>query len=52
MEHFTEILSIASGIITVASMLCATLGLHKQEGALGKLGRVIKILALGVGHAK
>lgn len=43
---------IAGAIVTIASLLSATLGLHKYNGILGAIGKAIAVIGINIGKAK
>jgi hypothetical protein len=51
MSHLSDYLQLATLIIALASAISATFGLHKTDGVLGKIGKVINVLALNLNHA-
>jgi hypothetical protein len=45
-------LSLLTGIVTAASAVAAATPTPKDDNVLGKIYRVIDVLALNIGHAK
>jgi|TARA_R100000315_G_C5171148_1_gene98786 hypothetical protein len=51
-KNSEEILSIATGIVAVASAICALTPTPKDDGVVKKIYAVVEWLALNVGKAK
>ncbi|MGA1341364.1 MAG: hypothetical protein ACO30S_07950 [Flavobacteriaceae bacterium] len=52
MEHFNRYLEVALAIHAAASAICALTPTPKDDALVGKLYKVIEMLALVVGRAK
>ena len=50
--HKTELVAILGGIVTVASAIAALTRTPTDDTIVGKLYKVVDMLALNVGHAK
>ncbi len=51
-QNFNDMLIALSGIVTGASALAAMTPTQKDDGLLGKIKKILNLLALNVGHAK
>lgn len=51
-NHSAELISILTGIVTVASAIAALTPTPKDDGIVGKVYKVVDWMALNVGKAK
>jgi len=51
LEHGGELLAIASGIVTVASMVAALTPTPKDDSVIARLRKLVDVLALNIGNA-
>jgi len=51
-EHIDELVAIATGIVTVASMVAALTPTPADDGIVARMRKLVDLLALNVGHAK
>ena len=52
MDKIEQGLAIGSMVVALASAISASLGLHKYDGIIGKVGKVIAVIGLNIGHAQ
>ena len=52
LEWLTNIISIVTTIVCVASFIAATTSTPKDDELIGKIYKIIEILALNIGKAK
>lgn len=51
-EHKEELVGILTGVVTLASAICALTPTPKDDAIVGKLYKLVEALALNVGKAK
>ena len=52
LEHRNELIGILTGIVTVASAIAALTPTPKDDTIVGKLYKVVDLLAINIGKAK
>ena len=52
MENWEGILAVVTGLVTVASAICALTPTPSDDAVVGKIYKVIEAIALNVGKAK
>ena len=52
LEHRNELIGILTGIVTVASAIAALTPTPKDDSIVGKLYKVVDLLAINIGKAK
>lgn len=51
-EHKEELVGILTGVVTLASAICALTPTPKDDAIVGRLYKLVEALALNVGKAK
>jgi hypothetical protein len=52
MEIITQLISVVTGVVCAASIICSLTATPKDDALIGRLYKIIEVAALNIGKAK